>query len=106
MGPSGNPDSPHKFLCNRIGVPAFDIPREPHQRHMYTLADLDRATEHVTGGRRRVDRQRELIAEMNRDGHDTTEAEDLLGQMLAILRHMERHRDEIEVDLTKRGLLS
>jgi hypothetical protein len=51
------------------------------------------AVEHIADAQRRIDRQRQLVDELERDGHDTKEARALLETMLKLLQQMERHRD-------------
>jgi hypothetical protein len=43
-------------------------------------ASLAQAERHVGEGARRVERQREIVADLNRDGHDAEEALRLLKQ--------------------------
>jgi hypothetical protein len=51
------------------------------------------ADEHIADAERRIDRQRQLIAELQRDGHDTKEAQSFLETMQKLLEQMMRHRD-------------
>ena len=63
------------------------------------LAHLAQANEHVEMGERHVGRQRELVAELDRDGHSTTEAKKLLKQFEQMLAMHKSDRDRIERDL-------
>ena len=47
-------------------------------RRAMLLEHLALAQKHVADGERHVRRQRELVAELDRDGHDTWQAKDLL----------------------------
>jgi hypothetical protein len=57
------------------------------------------AERHVSEGERHVSRQRELIAQLERDGHDATQAHDLLLQFEELqemhLADRDRLRDEL-----------
>jgi hypothetical protein len=49
------------------------------------------ATRHVRQSEGRVARQRQLVEELSRDGHDTTKAENILDLLEALLtQHRER----------------
>ncbi len=59
------------------------------------LAQCER---HVALGERHLSRQREIIAELDRGGHDSTKARELLvifGETQAIVAHRDRLRDEL-----------
>lgn len=60
---------------------------------------LAQARRHVAEGEQHVSRQRELLAELARDGHDTTEAVKLLANFEDLQRmHIaDRHRLEREL---------
>lgn len=58
------------------------------------------AEKHVMAGARIVARQRELVAELVRDGHDTTEARRLLGQFEEVQSMYEADRDRLFAELT------
>ena len=66
---------------------------------MYTAADLARAEAHVDTATRRVEEQRERIARLASDGHDTREAEALLQTMANLLDEMKRYRQMIGADV-------
>jgi hypothetical protein len=53
--------------------------------------DLERARRHVTDGERRVSEQRERVAELARDGHDTESAMRLLTTLERTLEIMREH---------------
>src|SRR5205823_400517 len=59
---------------------------------VYTAADLARAEAHVDTAVRRVEEQRERIARLAADGHDTRDAEALLPAMVNLLGEMKRYR--------------
>jgi hypothetical protein len=63
---------------------------------------IAQAEEHIADGEQRIARQRELIAELERDGHDTKEAHGLLETMVKLLEQMQRHRDYL-VELSARS---
>jgi hypothetical protein len=60
---------------------------------------LAKAEQHVAEGKRHVDKQRELVAKLAADGHDTFEARRLLEQfeeLLAIqIKHLDRLREKL-----------
>ncbi|MFO1060351.1 MAG: hypothetical protein U1E53_25695 [Dongiaceae bacterium] len=56
---------------------------------------LAMANEHIAEAERRIARQRDLIAELERDGHRTKEARELLATMVSLLDQMERHRGHL-----------
>lgn len=49
------------------------------------LIHLVQAERHVSEGTQHVRRQRELVASLDRDGHDTTDARKLLAQFEELL---------------------
>ncbi len=63
------------------------------------LEHLAKANEHVELGERHVRRQRELVAELERDGHDTREARKLLEQFEKLQDMHKADRDRIEREL-------
>ena len=63
------------------------------------LRHLAKANEHVEKGERHVSRQRELLAELERDGHDTTRAKQLLEQFEKLQEMHKAGRDRIEREL-------
>jgi uncharacterized coiled-coil protein SlyX len=75
--------------------------RPDGQETMAEPGDLAMANEHVADAERRIARQRDLIAELQRDGHDTKKARELLATMLDLLTQMRRHREHL-VQLSKR----
>lgn len=66
------------------------------------LEHLAKANEHVELGERHVRRQRELIAELERDGHDSTRARQLLEQFEKLQEMHITDRDRIERELAGR----
>jgi IS4 transposase len=61
-----------------------------------TLLDLlARAEQHVVMGRRQIDSQYRIIAKLEREGHDTTAAIDLLKQFVEAQETYERDRDRL-----------
>jgi hypothetical protein len=67
------------------------------------LRDLEEARRHQTIGERHFARQHEIIVELQRDGHDTTEAKKLCAQFLIMQsmhidhsKQLERKLKEIE----------
>jgi hypothetical protein len=59
---------------------------------MERRGELGLADAHIADAERRIARQRELIAELERDGHDAKPARELLETMLGLLHQMQRHR--------------
>ena len=57
----------------------------------YLHEDLDRARRHVTDGERLVDEQRQRVAELARDGHNTESAMRLLTTLERTLEIMHEH---------------
>ncbi len=60
---------------------------------------LAKAKEHVASGEEHVRRQRELVAELQRDGHDVTEAKKLLVRFEQLLTMHKEDRDRLEKEL-------
>ncbi|MBV8534283.1 MAG: hypothetical protein JO128_01750 [Alphaproteobacteria bacterium] len=63
------------------------------------LEHLAMANRHVEKGERHVRRQRELVAELERDGHNTVEAKKLLEQFEKLQEMHKADRDRIEREL-------
>ena len=59
------------------------------------LRHLELANRHVSQGRQRVDRQAALIAQLERDGHDTKQGKMLLEEMKITLALQIEDRDRI-----------
>jgi hypothetical protein len=59
------------------------------------LDDLVRADDLIAQAVDRCGRQRNLVAELECDGHDTRQAQRLLETMEAVLQTFEQHRDTI-----------
>jgi hypothetical protein len=62
---------------------------------------LDLADRHIAAAERRIDRQRQIVAELRRGGQDAALALELLTTMQAVLDGMQRHRDYIEAQSLK-----
>ena len=62
---------------------------------------LTLAEAHVEQGIRHIERQREIIAELARDGHDTASARDLLRQFEETLKLHIGDRDRIVAELAQ-----
>jgi hypothetical protein len=60
---------------------------------------LDTIETHITTGRMRVERQRSLVASMERDGYDTTRARAVLSVLNDTLLIFEDHRKSILIAL-------
>ena len=60
-----------------------------------TESHLIQAERHVTEGEQRVANQKALIEQLAADGHDTTEANNLLGMLQETLTLMYQHRQQI-----------
>lgn len=60
-----------------------------------TLNHLEEAERHVREGARRVDRQRELLAQLREGGHPTEKGEALLAQFESILAAQIEDRDRL-----------
>lgn len=59
--------------------------------------ELEMAERHVQQGQLHVARQCELIEELRIDGHDTTQAEELLAEFEAILAEHRKHLEFLRV---------
>ncbi|HEY5207765.1 MAG TPA: hypothetical protein VIJ63_24655 [Roseiarcus sp.] len=66
----------------------------PAQREI-AREHLELANRHVAGGQKRVQAQRDLADQLERDGHDTDRARTLLAQFEATLAFQVEHRDRI-----------
>jgi hypothetical protein len=64
-----------------------------------TRRHFELANGHVASGCRRVERQAALIAQLERDGHDTARARELLEQLKTTLVLQIEHRDRILQEL-------
>ena len=62
------------------------------------LDHLALAKQHVALGEKHITRQREIIADLELGGHDTTEAELLLRQFEELQVQHTSHRDRLEVN--------
>lgn len=62
---------------------------------------LEIAKRHVAEGRRVVIRQRQIVVELQKDGHNTTTAEALLEQFEATLEAHIADRDRLNADLSR-----
>jgi hypothetical protein len=62
---------------------------------------LAQANRHVAEGEGHVTKQRELVAQMERDGHDTTEALKLLGHFEELQELHIADRNRIEEELRR-----
>jgi Spy/CpxP family protein refolding chaperone len=67
------------------------------------LDHLAQARRHVAQGEQHVMRQRELVAEMERDGHDTAQSRALLKQFEELLALHVADRDRMERELAGEG---
>jgi Fe2+ or Zn2+ uptake regulation protein len=72
-----------------------------HANQMREQADLGRADEHIAQAEERINQQRMRIAELARDGHDTTTAEELLRVLDESLATMKAHRAQIVAELER-----
>jgi hypothetical protein len=70
--------------------------RKLEQRH------LQEAERHVAQGLEHIDKERRIIAELDRDGHDTSTARELLKTLEQSQRMHEEHRDHIKAELTRK----
>ncbi len=62
-------------------------------------AELEKADRDIRDGEERISRQMLLIEELRRDGHDTAEAEKLLGVLQQLLATWKGHREAIRMML-------
>jgi hypothetical protein len=67
------------------------------------LRRLELSNTHVAEGVRRVERQAALISGLERDGHDTVQAKELLEQLKTTLALQIEHRDRILRELGQRN---
>jgi hypothetical protein len=62
---------------------------------------FEQAERHVALGKKHIARQREIVAELERDGHDTRSARSLLSQFEELQKmHVadrDRHRDMLKI---------
>ena len=63
------------------------------------LNHLAQARRHVTEAERHVANQREIVAEKERDGHDTATSKQLLNQFEELYRMHVAERDRLEKEL-------
>ena len=66
------------------------------------LQHLAQAREHVALGTAHITRQMEIIAELERGGHDSTEAQLLLKRFVELQVEHTKHRDRLEKELAER----
>lgn len=64
---------------------------------------LTLAREHVAQGEKHVARQREIVAELDRDGHDAALARQLLEQFERVQANHVADRDRLEKELGEEG---
>jgi hypothetical protein len=64
-----------------------------------TLEHLEQARRHVAEGERHIAHEREIIAEKERDGHDTSMSKQLLDQLEQICALYVAERDRLEKEL-------
>jgi hypothetical protein len=60
------------------------------------LGHLEQARRHVAEGEKRVASQCELVTELERDGHDSSQARQLLREFEEVQRLHLEHRDRLE----------
>jgi hypothetical protein len=66
-----------------------------------TLEHLEQARRHVAEGERHIAHEREIIAEKERDGHDTSTSKQLLDQFEQIYAMYVAERDRLEKELVE-----
>jgi hypothetical protein len=78
------------------------MPLEMERRH------LEQANQHIAEGWERIAAQRARVALMERGGHDTGLARELLRHFEKALEHMPEHRESIlrEIDRLQQQLLT
>lgn len=85
-------------LVRRSGRrPATVVPME----QLYRMRKVTRARERVQRGERRVVRQRQIVQELKAKGHNSREAELLLGNLVTSLRTMRRYLETVESELVE-----
>jgi hypothetical protein len=62
---------------------------------------LAKAEEHVERGAKIIERQRTIVAELERDGHNTAEALKLLAEFDRVQATYIEHRDRLKDELAK-----
>jgi hypothetical protein len=70
------------------------------------LADLRRAEAHIANSQARIAQQQEIIAELDREGHDTVPAKDMLASFEKTLAKHIANRDRIAGKLAALDLLA
>ena len=68
------------------------------ERHL-VLDHLARAMRHVAEAERHIARQREIVAQLERDGHDTSASRKLLEQFEQFYKLHVEDRDRLEKEL-------
>jgi len=63
--------------------------------------DLAKAEQDLVAGEERVTRQALLVEELRRDGHDTSDAEDILATLSRTLEEFRRHRELILAEIDR-----
>jgi hypothetical protein len=63
--------------------------------------DLATANRHIAESKARVDHQADVARELNADGHDTTEAQELLRVLQQSLDAVKSHRDYLLHELLR-----
>lgn len=63
------------------------------------LDHLEQARRHVAEGEKHVGSQRELVTQLERDGHDSTQARQLLREFEEVQRLHVEHRDRLEQEI-------
>ena len=68
---------------------------------LYRMRKVTRARERFQRGERRVVRQRQIVQELKAKGHNSREAELLLGNLVTSLRTMRRYLETVESELVE-----
>jgi hypothetical protein len=67
---------------------------DPRPRH-HLKRDLEQAERHIAEGQRHIEKQTAIVAELERDGHDSTLSKELLEILHKTLQMHKDHRENI-----------
>jgi hypothetical protein len=90
------------FKCKRCGTSVQrPVPESPSTRSYRAMLErhLAQAEQHVALGEQHVARQRALVAELERDGHNTQPSRDLLKQFEQMQKLHIANRDRLRAEL-------
>ena len=109
---TAQPSTPRSPHCVASGACYFPVPPTPERLEAITcwpimpdramtLNHLEQARRRVAKGERHIALQREIVAEKERDGHDTSTSKQLLDQFEQIYAMYVAERDRLEKELVE-----